>query len=333
MKKNVLKTRRKKLRKDMHEVSLASTLKKPKIVESNEDERDEDNELEEGDSGYFDDEKAAASVTKEAAKEVFNDLKSFVNMKNRMKEIRDKKGEEEESKREALRIKRQNRLGIREAMVESVRKEDRKRRGARSSLKLFNFTGQESNNEQDPENLEREYDHMTPRQRSISKKVHETLNHVLLHDFKDSRADCVEVTYVEVAKDLRTASVKWESSNERMRYAEMNEVNKLLNKRAGFLGSRVGQTAALRYAPAFTFYFDARLDDPTAPDELKPGAERRVLMRELALQYDLDKETTRKLHSVLEQGSIEPDTEFRSITKKSSKKKKKSTKNIGGAWF
>jgi ribosome-binding factor A len=326
MQQNILKTRRKKLRKAMRSSETAKQKQEfnsnnvkiePNIERENVGDEKEDIEDEE-DTGYFDDmDKADESRLNEL------DLYS----KERMKELRSKMQEEEEKKQNNLRIKRQKRLGIKQAMVEAVKKEDRKRRKETNSLKLFNFSDKKENES----NEEEEYEHLTPRQRSLGKKVHKTLEYVLEHDFKDIRASTIQIKYVEMARDFRSASVKWVSTKSNILYDEMKEINNLLNKRSGFLASKVGQAAELRYAPKFKFYFDARLDDPTAPDYLKPGLEQKRLIEELSQQYDLPKKMENKLmQSFVNEYSVETDAIFRDKPRKKSKlgKKRKAKRKI-----
>ena len=78
---------------------------------------------------------------------------------------------------------------------------------------------------------------------------------LLLHNVRDPRAEFVNITAVEVSRDLRHAKVFFTKLGlEDTKSAE--DVTRVLDKAAGYLRSEIARESSLRTVPKLTFKFD-----------------------------------------------------------------------------
>lgn len=87
----------------------------------------------------------------------------------------------------------------------------------------------------------------------ISDLIISEISHVLLRKVKDPRVKYVTVTDVEVAKDLKRATVFFSVL---MDDIDKGEVQKGLNRAAGFIRSELFHTLRLKSIPTLTFEID-----------------------------------------------------------------------------
>lgn len=81
------------------------------------------------------------------------------------------------------------------------------------------------------------------------------LSQIIQFEMRDPRLGMVGVTDVEVSKDLMHAKVFVTVMGKNTR-EEMEEPLKVLNHAAGFLRSKIAQSATMRTTPSLHFYFD-----------------------------------------------------------------------------
>lgn len=117
---------------------------------------------------------------------------------------------------------------------------------------------------------------MTHAQELASRRMVGLLQFVIDNENKDTRLNNVEIVYIEMSKDYKSARVKWREAIGFLPFQEMKKKNALLEQAAGFLASRVAALRELRYAPKFDFFFDIDPRDTTVAQPSMKYLNKRV---------------------------------------------------------
>lgn len=89
----------------------------------------------------------------------------------------------------------------------------------------------------------------------VSDYLQQELAKLLLHSVRDPRAEFVNITAVDVSRDLRYAKVYYTKLG--IEDAEAaTDVTRVLDRAAGFLRSEIAKASSLRTVPKLTFKFD-----------------------------------------------------------------------------
>ena len=89
----------------------------------------------------------------------------------------------------------------------------------------------------------------------VSDYLQQELAKLLLHSVRDPRAEFVNITAVDVRRDLRYAKVYYTKLG--IEDAEAaTDVTRVLDRAAGFLRSEIAKASSLRTVPKLTFKFD-----------------------------------------------------------------------------
>lgn len=89
----------------------------------------------------------------------------------------------------------------------------------------------------------------------VSDYLQQELAKLLLHSVRDPRAEFVNITAVDVSRDLRYAKVYFTKLG--IEDAEAaTDVTRVLDRAAGFLRSEIAKASSLRTVPKLTFKFD-----------------------------------------------------------------------------
>ena len=89
----------------------------------------------------------------------------------------------------------------------------------------------------------------------VADYLQQELAKLLLHSVRDPRAEFVNITAVDVSRDLRYAKVYYTKLGIESAEAA-TDVTKVLDKAAGFLRTEVAKGSSLRTVPKLTFKFD-----------------------------------------------------------------------------
>ncbi len=108
----------------------------------------------------------------------------------------------------------------------------------------------------------------TERMARISELMISEISHILLRKVKDPRVKYVTVSDVEVAKDLKRATVFFSVLIDDM---DKEEVRKGLNRAAGFIRSELFHTLRLKSIPTLTFEIDPSIAEAAHINALLHG--------------------------------------------------------------
>lgn len=89
----------------------------------------------------------------------------------------------------------------------------------------------------------------------VADYLQQELAKLLLHSVRDPRAEFVNITAVDVSRDLRYAKVYFTKLGVESADAA-TDVTRVLDKAAGFLRTEVAKGSSLRTVPKLTFKFD-----------------------------------------------------------------------------
>ena len=89
----------------------------------------------------------------------------------------------------------------------------------------------------------------------VADYLQQELAKLVLHSIRDPRAEFVNITAVDVSRDLRYAKVYYTKLGIESAEAA-KDVTKVLDKAAGFLRTEVAKGSSLRTVPKLTFKFD-----------------------------------------------------------------------------
>ena len=95
--------------------------------------------------------------------------------------------------------------------------------------------------------------------------LHEIIAELLRRDIRDPRLRSVNLTAVRVTKDLRQAKVYFNLLGDGV---DKNEALAGLKSAAGFIRSKVGQQANLRFVPVIEFAYDEFEEEARRIDSL-----------------------------------------------------------------
>ncbi len=108
----------------------------------------------------------------------------------------------------------------------------------------------------------------------VAEQIQRELADLLQFEVKDPRIGMVTITEVEVSGDMAHAKIYYSA------HAASTELQKGLEKSAGFLRSQLGKRMLLRTVPQLHFIYDASIDrgmrlsrlidEALAPDHLAP---------------------------------------------------------------
>jgi ribosome-binding factor A len=101
--------------------------------------------------------------------------------------------------------------------------------------------------------------------------LHEELARLLQSNVRDPRVAHVNITGVEVSRDLSHAKVFFTLMND-VSAAERNEVSAVLTKVSGFLRSELAKASTMRTVPRIAFRFD---------ESVGRGRDMETLLREV----------------------------------------------------
>jgi ribosome-binding factor A len=114
----------------------------------------------------------------------------------------------------------------------------------------------------------------TIRQERVAELLYEELSIMVANELDDPRLGMVEVTQVEVSRDLRSAKV---SVHHRQEEVSPQEVLRRLQKAIPYLRSQLAQRCGLRMVPELVFHYDNTPASAARVDEL---------LRQIATQRD-----------------------------------------------
>jgi ribosome-binding factor A len=89
----------------------------------------------------------------------------------------------------------------------------------------------------------------------VADYLQQELAKLVLHSIRDPRAEFVNITAVDVSRDLRYAKVYYTKLGIESAEAA-TDVTRVLDKAAGFLRTEVAKGSSLRTVPKLTFKFD-----------------------------------------------------------------------------
>ena len=89
----------------------------------------------------------------------------------------------------------------------------------------------------------------------VADYLQQELAKLVLHSIRDPRAKFVNITAIDVSRDLRYAKVYYTKLGIESAEAA-KDVTKVLDKAAGFLRTEVAKGSSLRTVPKLTFKFD-----------------------------------------------------------------------------
>ena len=111
------------------------------------------------------------------------------------------------------------------------------------------------------------------RQTAIGEQIRRLLGPVLLHEVSDPRLRQLNISEVEMSRDLRHATVYIISAN-RFDAARRAEIKQGFTSSQAFLRRVIGKRAGLRYVPKLKFVLDETLDHAQRIDQLLQDSER-----------------------------------------------------------
>jgi len=103
------------------------------------------------------------------------------------------------------------------------------------------------------------------RQERVAELLFQELSIMIANELDDPRLSMVEVTYVEVSKDLRSAKVHVHHRDDEV---SRQEVMKRLQKAIPYLRSQVAERCSLRMVPELVFQYDDSPAKAARVDEL-----------------------------------------------------------------
>jgi ribosome-binding factor A len=105
----------------------------------------------------------------------------------------------------------------------------------------------------------------TIRQGRVAELLYEELSIIIGNELEDPRLSMVEVTQVEVSRDLRSAKV---FVHHRQDEVSRQEVLKRLQRAIPFLRSQIAERCGLRLVPELVFHYDDSPKTAARVDEL-----------------------------------------------------------------
>ncbi|MFN8494013.1 MAG: 30S ribosome-binding factor RbfA [Caldilineaceae bacterium] len=105
----------------------------------------------------------------------------------------------------------------------------------------------------------------TIRQQRVAELLYEELSIMIGNELDDPKLSLVQVTHVEISRDLRNARV---SVNHQEEEVSPREVIKHLQRAAPFLRSQLAVRCGLRMVPELSFHYDDLPDKVQRVDEL-----------------------------------------------------------------
>lgn len=104
-----------------------------------------------------------------------------------------------------------------------------------------------------------------PRSRRVAQQLHEVIATVLLTDVDDPRVQNVQVIDVEVAPDLKYATIYYVMLDQREPDPKVQEG---LERVAGYLKREIGKRLELQFVPELTFKYDESVERGRRMEEL-----------------------------------------------------------------
>jgi ribosome-binding factor A len=105
----------------------------------------------------------------------------------------------------------------------------------------------------------------TIRQGRVAELLYEELSIIIGNELEDPRLSMVEVTQVEVSRDLRSAKV---FVHHRLEEVSRQEVIKRLQRAIPFLRGQIAERCGLRLVPELVFHYDDSPKTAARVDEL-----------------------------------------------------------------
>lgn len=121
----------------------------------------------------------------------------------------------------------------------------------------------------------------TTYQYKVADLIHRVLSTVLQRETRDPRLSGVTITDVEVSQDLQFADIYYTHLGD---LSETEEVQKALERAAGFLRTELAHRTRLRRTPQLRFKFDDTLIRARRIDQLLDQIARERAEREAAQQ-------------------------------------------------
>lgn len=119
----------------------------------------------------------------------------------------------------------------------------------------------------------------TIRQGRVAELLYEELRIIIANELDDPKLSLVEVTHVDVSRDLRSAKVFVHHQQEEVTRQEML---KRLQRAIPYLRSQVAERCGLRLVPELVFHYDDSPATAARVDELL----RQIAQERPALQID-----------------------------------------------
>ena len=105
----------------------------------------------------------------------------------------------------------------------------------------------------------------TIRQQRVAELLYEELSIMIGNELDDPKLSLIQVTRVEISRDLRNAKV---FVNHQQEEVTPREVLKHLHRAAPFLRSQIAERCGLRMAPELSFHYDDLPSKVARVDEL-----------------------------------------------------------------
>lgn len=94
----------------------------------------------------------------------------------------------------------------------------------------------------------------------VSKQVHQILADLLLHEVRDPSVQAVQITAVEVTRDLQIANVYYVLIDDQPNNKPSDKHTKGLRRISGFLRKKLGEELTLRHTPELRFLYDSSIE-------------------------------------------------------------------------
>lgn len=92
------------------------------------------------------------------------------------------------------------------------------------------------------------------RSERVAELIHRVISDVVRNELRDPRVRLVTITDLQLSRDLTVAKVYFTSLDDSV---DLDEVEQVLGKAAGFIRRRVGREVRLRQTPELRFFKDA----------------------------------------------------------------------------
>ena len=118
----------------------------------------------------------------------------------------------------------------------------------------------------------------TDRTRRVSELIKREVSHLITRELHDGRINTVTVTAVTVSRDLKHSTVFFSSMDDASDHAELE---RLLNRSAGFLRRALGKSLSMKSTPSLHFKYD---------DSIQRGVDMTQLIDSLNRKKDANPE-------------------------------------------